>query len=107
MRVQDASGSGRNRSSPRSTPSLRDTLIAVMRTLTLAVSILLLSTSVGWANDPPASTTRLLLPEDRDTHVSLPDVAFPVVGEERGTEGFVSLAGLRGQRYILHVFASW
>ena len=78
-----------------------------MRTFSLVVSILLVTASVAGASDAPPPTTRLPLPEDRDTRVSLPDVAFPVVGEERGTEGLVSLADLRGEKYILHVFASW
>jgi len=78
-----------------------------MRTTTLAVSILVVAAAVAPANDTPASTTRLPLPENRDTRVSLPDVALPVVGEGTGTVRLVSLADLRGEKYILHVFASW
>lgn len=99
MKVHELSGSGRRE------PSVRGRLTATMRTPTLAVSILLVAAAVAPANDTPASPTRLPLPEDRDTRVSLPDVALPVAGE--GTARLVSLAELRGEKYILHVFASW
>jgi len=82
-------------------------MIATMRSLILAVLILLVSVSVAGANDSPASTTRLPLPEDRDALVSLPDLALPPADPARDGDGLVSLADLRGEKYILHVFASW
>lgn len=71
------------------------------------LSAILLFAPVAQASDAPGSTTRLPLPEDRDTLVSLPDLALPPADPARHGDGLVSLADLRGEKYILHVFASW
>lgn len=70
--------------------------------LTLAGLTLLLPGGHTTAGEPPDT---LILPESRDTRVPLPDVALPLADPE--TPGRVSLADLAGEKYILHVFASW
>jgi|GEM_PF-5450936 len=65
---------------------------------------LLLSTLLALVLAAPA-LAQLSLPSSRDERVALPDIALPVAGEEPGH--LVSLADLKGEKYILHVFASW
>jgi len=78
-----------------------------MRIPILAVLfVYLLFAPLAQASDAPGST-RLPLPEDRDALVPLPDLALPPADPARDGDGLVSLADLRGEKYILHVFASW
>lgn len=46
---------------------------------------------------------QLALPEERGAVFPLPDLALPAAEDGR----LVSLADLEGEKYILHVFASW
>lgn len=48
---------------------------------------------------------QLSLPSSREERVALPEIALPVAGGDAGR--LVSLADLKGEKYILHVFASW
>ena len=65
---------------------------------------LLLSSLLSLVVVAPA-LAQLSLPSSRDETIALPDIALPVAGEEPGH--LVSLADLKGKKYILHVFASW
>lgn len=70
---------------------------------TISCISLLLATALTLPALTSSARAQLTLPEERGASFPLPDLALPSAEDGR----LVSLSELAGEKYILHVFASW